>query len=41
MIEYDSWYQKQIDMGNLPDEDGYYHWPPKEFFEVIDDEFGD
>lgn len=19
-------------------EDGYYHWPPKEFFEIIDNE---
>ena len=42
MTEYESWYKQQVDMGYLPDKDGYYHWPPKESYRVIlDDELDD
>lgn len=23
---YEDWYQRQVERGLLPDEDGYYHW---------------
>lgn len=26
MTDYESWYQQQVDMGRLPDKDGYYHY---------------
>jgi hypothetical protein len=26
MTDYESWYQQQVDSGNLPDKDGYYHF---------------
>ena len=25
-VDRDRWYQNQIDLGNLPDENGYYHY---------------
>ena len=29
-VDSDRWYQNQIDLGNLPDENGYYHYIPNE-----------
>ena len=33
MTEYESWYQKQVVSGKLPDKDGYYHYskPQKDY----------
>lgn len=25
-VDFDRWYKNQIDLGNLPDENGYYHY---------------
>ena len=39
MTDYESWYHQEVDVGRLPDKDGYYHYaqPSKEYYEWLTD----
>jgi hypothetical protein len=34
----EKWYEHEVKAGKLPDKNGYYHYPPKEYYEILADE---